>query len=1238
MFIRDMNRNNAEMRQHFSIRKLTVGACSVMIGLSFYLGTNTNVAKAEVQQAAGTTQDVKNKLAATKSVDGEVTSKGLDDADSNAGVASEGSQHEPNTDNLETPRSKDTSVSDDEILNSKAVEDKDVTTKPTEDGKGTVVTNEKQGLTLSVSQKEYNPISVEKDAGQNQYIYPHDQLITLTVGGKSGEQTVADGTDITITLPTGFYKLKDVGSLAEGSGKTSFKTNDEKGVITITNHFEGDYNQTFEQRIILEPLILWDKRDDSGKLKSFNDEVRYNSEKKIDVSISDGRKISNTFTQKITPSIAPILSREVPEVNKDRGPMLVVDQDYTWSVAVNEASGMYRAGKYAVNETIETNTFNSSINDKATITIPVPDSFFLNVERTNAENADRNCPVTVSQAGKGAPVVFHIGRGKDATKADQQEHAYFFVGKFEMEAPDEDTDVTFGGAAVHQKLLHKLGELDATTDSWTEKIASKDHTVGPRDEDIYRHVYGYQSENELPMYHDKEVILNHVTFKNNSNQDLENAKITITMPDGLNATHFSIPQLDGVDMLNDITYTVILADGTKLSTPVKFQKDKDNRISNMFTSAKYSSAITTIEINMPVMRMGAKTTDVTHDQHYINQGGLEIYGTVANNYQNGNKVNIGDSVETYLTITGDNMTSEKNGEAVAAKNTQVLVGIPDEIKYAKLKVNQDNYGPGQNDSRNSLTAELEFEPTDNTIIYFVVPENAEYSPAADQTGITTFKAGNHQIVKYTRTAIKYSDKDGWTAKMNLKNADPSVTSIKPIDVYLVTGLDHTVVADHFVPDRIFSKVGQDDLALVENNADAFLISDTSTLDPNRTDPFAIAGPKQTWKIVPVLSQGIGQAAQGNKNNIPVLQGESDANGDNNMTFYNEVINGSASQLSDVVSVINLPQKSETSFKFEITGPDSIKVIDQDGKEIKAEVLYSTDSADVTQKINLSGYKTSAGVAGNWSSVKSIAVKLGTMKASARYNIEIKGQDKDLKDDNDKIGYLASRTESADMKTPFYIVAEDKSSASIKIVNGEEQSKEEKYSWTIKYQDESGKTLHTDKVVRTDYANGAEYDVAKLGPNIFLLEIKKDGKTYELLKDDIVNPSGTFNKADVTTILKYKLKDEPEGPGDSTDQGKPTNPVDPGKPTDPEDPTTPDQPTPDTPHEEIDQQVPEEEKTEPIQRHAGKRAQFKEIAEQKQEKATLPQTGTKKNNLWLAGLSLATLGLLVGLVSDRKRDN
>jgi LPXTG-motif cell wall-anchored protein len=67
-------------------------------------------------------------------------------------------------------------------------------------------------------------------------------------------------------------------------------------------------------------------------------------------------------------------------------------------------------------------------------------------------------------------------------------------------------------------------------------------------------------------------------------------------------------------------------------------------------------------------------------------------------------------------------------------------------------------------------------------------------------------------------------------------------------------------------------------------------------------------------------------------------------------------------------------------------------------------------------------------------------------------------------------------------------------------------------------------------------------------------------------------------------------------------------------------------------------VPEEEKTEPIQRHAGKRAQFKEIAEQKQEKATLPQTGTKKNNLWLAGLSLATLGLLVGLVSDRKRDN
>ncbi|MCH3905159.1 MAG: YSIRK-type signal peptide-containing protein [Lactobacillus sp.] len=117
---------------------------------------------------------------------------------------------------------------------------------------------------------------------------------------------------------------------------------------------------------------------------------------------------------------------------------------------------------------------------------------------------------------------------------------------------------------------------------------------------------------------------------------------------------------------------------------------------------------------------------------------------------------------------------------------------------------------------------------------------------------------------------------------------------------------------------------------------------------------------------------------------------------------------------------------------------------------------------------------------------------------------------------------------------------------------------------------------------------------------------------------------TYKKNSSSTIVTPDPDPEPEP------KPKPVDPDDPGYPTDP------DQPIPDTPQE--DPTVPEQGKTETVKRYADSKLRLQKTAKQKQAQAALPQTGAKKNNLWLAGLSLLTLGLFAGFGAHRKRDN
>lgn len=65
--------NAADRRQHFAIRKLTVGAASVLLGTTLWLGTNASTAHADV--ADGNTEPEAHEASDTQADNGTSTAE-----------------------------------------------------------------------------------------------------------------------------------------------------------------------------------------------------------------------------------------------------------------------------------------------------------------------------------------------------------------------------------------------------------------------------------------------------------------------------------------------------------------------------------------------------------------------------------------------------------------------------------------------------------------------------------------------------------------------------------------------------------------------------------------------------------------------------------------------------------------------------------------------------------------------------------------------------------------------------------------------------------------------------------------------------------------------------------------------------------------------------------------------------------------------------------------------------------
>lgn len=1078
----------SKLQPHFSIRKLTVGAASVLIGMSLYFGNNVNLVKADssapaqnIEQTNNKSEDnslVTNKQDAQKNeeVDQGQTSASQQSTDAKANSAEKSlvkqntapkrssfakeNKVEENKNKLSLSNSEqqtfDLSKVKDEVPQNKANELKELSEEKAGSGSasynydedhGKTVDDEADGIKLSVNKNVYNPAD------------SHSEVITLSVGGVAGRQTVQAGDKITIKIPLGNYQLGDYDSLDKKYGTTTghkYFEEDANGnwYCTITDNFTKAA-QTITQNIDLDPFY----QPMEGKDAKWNKNMSqwFNKTKTVEVEITGGRKASISFKQLIKPTIDLQMYRDKPKP----GPSLLVNHDYTWQLTVNEQANMYNEGTiYYSNQTLITPTFNSSINEQATIVVQVPDSFVLNTTATEQANNGRDCPVTVSQAGKGKKVIFTIRHGNE-NDSDLDEKPYYLVGKFEMSKPAIDQTVTFN-ASTDQKLLYNLGELTDNT-SWQDIILGERNSSGklnddnhPKAEDISGQIYGYQTNNKIPLDHNHKVVLNHISFENDNNQDLTDAAVTINIPSGFNATGFDIPPIAGN---TNYKYEVTLANG-HIETGYCTRNDNvqihGGDKTTMYESPNFSSAIRKIVVsglNIPIGEGTSPVTPTGHTVHddindvdvSVNEGGIDIYGTVAENYDDGTPVKLGDQFTSSFSLTAKDLDHDVIGSVI-----QTTDKIPAIKQKARIEYEQNNPGPGQS-MVGWISAYYEGR-NKNSIFYFVVPKNAIYHPWGNQKGISEFQANGHTVVKVTYAAESQT--------LWFDNTKPALASIEPIVVYLVTGQDnnHEVIDLDASQDHLFPKVDAKDLALVEGNKDAYLIS-LNTYPPDHPTT------KYYWKIMPITGSGAVEAAEGNKDNsVPVLNGKSDDHGNVSMTFYNQIVNTSQSGLTNVISVSNLPQ---TGFQFKLN-KNGVKVLDKLGNELNADILYSLNSVDLDQPINLSDF-----VSGNqlqnkdWSKVKSVAVKLNSLGSDSFVDVIMHGSDPTLPVDAGKKACLTSRLQANELGEPFIINEGNKAAATIGIV-GQSTVKSR-----LHYKDDQGHDQYIDLDLKHTYQDNQD---------------------------------------------------------------------------------------------------------------------------------------------------------------------
>ncbi|WP_244660741.1 mucin-binding protein, partial [Lactobacillus nasalidis] len=952
--------------------------------------TSTDTTKSTSTDTASTTESTDTASTSTDtskstSTDTASTTESTDSAatstDTTKSTSTDTASTTESTDSAATSTDPSSSTSDaDTASTTESANSTDLTAATTESTDNTVATASADSAETTATAAESTGTQSRLVQGKSLTLSSNEIGYTTSTGDTSGTRSSITATvsftgdvgdQFTLKFPTNvtgenMSVLYGINSYTKSSIANTTVTQDTKaGYFYITSVLTESGSLT--QNVVLMSVksqmsTIGDNMVDSDSIGSREMEMVLSAQ---DADGNDLGTVSETFTQIMSPSINPTLTRDPSKTSQTT---LLPNKDYTYSLSLDELLGINNASDVS---SFYSNRVIKSINYGTEIRIPVPAQFELNASETATKNAFTD-ETTITQDGVGADIVITVPKGSgnsDNTYAARQT-PYYLVGKYVFDGSVNQTVTADSPITITQYLDDAqtktlTGSLDITwSDSINSEITKGNASLGG---------YGAWTGNELVL-NDTADKLTTFSFGNLSSYDLPDVSFDIKVADGFNATGITTPKVDGT---STYSYVLTYADGTTSSGTVAAGET---------ISATGTSPIRRAVLTADYWKAGAKTdgAGVAMDSNTQLQR-FTIDGNLSDTYDNGTAVKVGDTLVNTMTVSSAYLNS------ATTKATQTIV--PEYMSSFRI---YETGGTGYAGDSKKLTIyssqDMSFVQNtnlDKPVIYVVLPQYAIYNESAstfygDPT-VSTFYVndGANQVVKLDYSQSEY--------QYNIRNNNYSIVADISNDALPGKYYSHFFV-------RTTTKMMY--MTSVANNKlykPEYTEGDSTNVWTNgvSTNKFSLT------VLSPTEEFTMGATSQGNMDDGFKNTGTSFSTDSEDMNFKITPKNLTSESLTNVRIYTNLPAESEVNLTGPVTTTDS-----------NAKIWYSTSQLDLTSDNEDDVTWLSEDQVTDWSTIKSIKVQEDTLAkttTSNQFSITIPTEDVNLANDVGKtlnLGYKA----------------------------------------------------------------------------------------------------------------------------------------------------------------------------------------------------------------------------------------
>ena len=941
-----------ERKNHYSIRKLTIGVASVLIGISFF-GIKADTVQAET-------------------------------SNSNKSISPESKQTNANT--------------------SESAQDETITPATTEGqntGKSHVVEakvddSPSNSTTSNVQEDRTDPAAnrdkIGKEAPSASATFGKNSTLTIDHGQLDEKQKTAKltmnsanfqaGDTYTITIPKkGGLSLgtTDVAVLAPVFGKTTFTETID--YYKIEDHFIN--GGTITQNINLH----------------------------YDQNINPLASMTNTITVDTTGSAEKHASLKViaigkePELSADlvHVPQPIINgQEFTTRPALTLGTPLKDFNQVDLNLALDKNykLTNITLNDEDQSLVLTPDQ--LTIDANNVAHIVLNEEqITSLLKGQSNHFNFKITGHFDIPASD------FVNKKYHAKFLDKDKS-TISGTMVN--VTTKPSHIGTITGTGVDDL-----TIYPTVKDIdwaatVNYLTEYTAHDKDNPGKDTSGVMvvdgktssttdmHYFTLSNQSTLDITDANLTVDLPDGYNVpatltlSENTIYQDQDQDPDN-INFIVSYVDGTSaVITPDQF----GNTLTFHVTPNK--------KIRSLNVRIAQWNPDVEYDLS-------SKHGTYSKTYANGQPVLVGDLLTTKTTLSSPSF----NGEVMMPMTTvfdRLVNKVMEGTFTAVYPAHQTSTVPGEKNA-GTMTYEtcvsgFGHPMLKHPITYIMVPDNAEvadlskvtvkysgayvdYQPLLTPKSVSVITVDGHRFVKIDCSNYDLLE-DGLNVTVPYSNAPDVQNSTKPTVFFTVA--DNLKNGNLNDPDHT---VAQALKGLVQKEK-----IDTSKVVYNGSKAWYPG----SWIINTVEGMSSATMVSGNTSGISTLATQ-DVHGINpdQMKIYGSIINATNNQVANAYQIINIPDSQDKVSQFTPTMSGQASLIDAvNGTDLSSagELLYSTALTDLdnAQAAAADGLWLTADQITkitNWSEVKSVMLKFDSKALPARTSarVEIPLVDKDI---------------------------------------------------------------------------------------------------------------------------------------------------------------------------------------------------------------------------------------------------